>query len=60
MRTFYFGAAQMFYNYWTALKYELPYHFGGRENFQLTATDVLHAIREADVKRARTGSKRII
>jgi len=60
VRTFYFGAAQMFYNYWTALKYELPYHFGGRENFQLTATDVLHAIREADVERARTGTKRII
>jgi len=58
---FYFGAAQMFFNYWEVLNHELTYHFGGRENWQLTATETLHAIREADIKAARQGgSLRII
>jgi len=61
VRTFYSGAAQMFFNYWVALNHELSYHFGGRQNWRLTATETLHAIREADIKAARQGgSLRII
>lgn len=55
VRMFYSGAAQMFFNYWVALNHELTYHFGGRENWQLTATETLHAIREANVEDARRG-----
>jgi len=32
VRAFYFGAAQMFFNYGVALNHKLTYHFGGREN----------------------------
>lgn len=60
VRTFYFGAAQMFFNYWVALNYELAYHFDGRENYRVTATETLHAIRDADVESARGTSLRTI
>lgn len=60
MRAFYFGAAQMFFNFWVALNHELTYHFGGRENWQLTATETLHAIRDADVNAARNTDNHLI
>jgi len=60
VRAFYMGAAQMFFNYWVALNHELTYHFGGRENYRLTATEALHAIRDADVVSTRGGDNTLI
>jgi hypothetical protein len=60
VRAFDFGAAQMFFNYWAALNHELAYHFDDRENYRVTATETLHAIREADVESARGTSLRTI
>lgn len=50
----------MFFNYWVALNHELTYHFGGRENVRLTATETLYAIWDDDVKQARLGDNTII
>ncbi|WP_277543285.1 transposase [Haloarcula laminariae] len=48
VRAVYFGAAQLFYNFWAALKHELPYHLGDPARFRLTGLETLHAVREAD------------
>jgi hypothetical protein len=32
----YFGAAQLFFNFWVALNHELPYHLGDPASFRLT------------------------
>lgn len=60
VRTMYFGAAQLFFNFWVALNHELPYHLGDPATFQLTGQEVLHAIRDADVESARRGNNIII
>lgn len=60
VRALYVGTAQLFFNFWVALNHELPYHLGDPEKFRLTGQETLHAIREADVEAAKTGSNIII
>jgi hypothetical protein len=59
-RAVYFGAAQLFFNFWAALKHELPYHLGEPDRFQFTGLETLHAIREADFRTAATGDNTMI
>lgn len=60
VRTMYFGAAQLFFNFWVALNHELPYHLGDPASFRLTGQETLHAIRDADVESTKRGSNTII
>ncbi len=60
VRALYFGAAQLFFNFWVALKHELPYHLGDPAGFRITGLEALHAIREADFEDGQTGSSKII
>jgi hypothetical protein len=53
VRTLYFGAAQLFFNFWVALNREVPHRLGDPVNFRLTGLETLHAIREADFDDAR-------
>jgi len=46
------GAGQLFFNFWVALRHELPYHFD-HTGLQLTGLDVLHGLREADFEEAQ-------
>jgi len=55
IRTMYFGAAQLFFNYWVALNHELPYHLGDPAAFRLNGQETLHAVRDADVRDAKGG-----
>lgn len=59
-RTVYFGAAQLFFNFWVALKHELPYHLGDPERFRITGLETLHAIREADFEAGERGNNLLI
>lgn len=54
VRTLYFGAAQLFYNFWVALNRELPVHLGGPPQHPLTGLETLHAIRDADFDDVRS------
>jgi len=51
-RAIYFGAAQLFFNFWVALNQELPhllgYEYEHRDRVHLTGLEALHAIRDAD------------
>ena len=60
VRTLYFGAAQLFFNFWVALNHELPHHLGHPANFRLTGLETLHAIRDADFEAGKVGNNRII
>lgn len=60
VRALQFGSAQLFFNFWIALNHELPYHLGDPDTFRLTGLESLHAIRNADLESAKTGSNRII
>jgi len=59
-RTVYFGAAQLFYNFWVALNHELPYHLGDPAGFRLTGLETLHAFRKADFSQGTTGNNLLI
>lgn len=48
IRTLYFGAAQMFFNFWVALRSDLPSQMGDMADIRVTGQELLHAIREAD------------
>lgn len=48
VRTLYFGAAQMFFNFWVALQADLPKRMGDMADPRLTGQELLHAVREAD------------
>ncbi|MDL0133718.1 transposase [Halobacterium salinarum] len=55
-RAVYFGAAQLFFNFWVALNHELPYRLGDPSNFRLTGLETLHALREADFEAGKQGN----
>ncbi|MGQ3330809.1 transposase [Halorubrum sp. FL23] len=59
-RTVYFGAAQLFFNFWVALNRELPYHLGDPGRFRLTGLETLHALREADFEVGKPGNNLLI
>ena len=48
VRTLYFGAAQLFFNFWVALRSDLPHQMGDMADIRVTGQELLHAIREAD------------
>lgn len=60
VRAHHFGTATLFFNFWVALKHELPYHLGAPDNLRLTGLELLHAIRDADFEAAKTGDSRLI
>lgn len=46
------GAGQLFFNFWVALRRELPFHFD-HTGVQATGLEVLHGLREADFEEAQ-------
>lgn len=47
VRAFYFGVAQLFFNFWVALNRELPFRLN-HPGLSVTGLETLHALREAD------------
>ncbi|APW97077.1 hypothetical protein CHINAEXTREME_04520 [Halobiforma lacisalsi AJ5] len=51
VRALYFGAGQLFFNFWVALNHELPYRLD-HTGIRVTGLEVLHGLREADFEAA--------
>jgi len=51
VRAFYFGTAQLFFNFWVALNHEMPFRLN-HPGLSVTALETHHALREADLDSA--------